>query len=330
MIANDELNGGNFRVFTRAGVLKNYFIYCILIPILIYVVGIKDNNVWMDYPTYIKYFEMASSNNAVEILLTGKDPFFQLINKPFTTIDSGFSYFLLAIASVTLFIKIRALQNSTDNFFVLFVLYCSFLLCLHDYIQIRVSLAIAICAWAIYVTRSPKWSLFLFVIAVLIHLSVILIVAFYLVYLYCSKRILILTIISSFLLPFIVFSGIIPNARIDTYVSLAASKDQYYQINIFATQPILQAMSILIIFFSKQLSKYKWSYEFCISICGVFIFYSFYKVPVFAFRLFELTMFFNVILLSKTFKRSVFIQGICFLYILVGLKNMFYGASALL
>ncbi|WP_124062152.1 EpsG family protein [Klebsiella pneumoniae] len=62
--------------------------------------------------------------------------------------------FLFTIASVTLLIKIRALQNSTNNFLILLILYSSFLLCLHDYIQIRVSLAIAICAWAIYVSKA--------------------------------------------------------------------------------------------------------------------------------------------------------------------------------
>ncbi|HFP9387035.1 TPA: EpsG family protein [Raoultella planticola] len=330
MVINNTLDGRKDKGYTRNSILANYLIYFILTPFLIYIVGIKDNHVWMDYPTYIKYFEMSAANNTLDILLSGKDPFFQLINKPFTLMNDGFEYFLFAIACVTLLIKVRALQNSTDNFLVLLILYCSFLLCLHDYIQIRVSLAIAICAWAIYLARSTKRSLFLFLVAALFHLSVSLVIIFYLVYLYCSKRILVLAIISSFLLPFIVFSGIIPNARIDTYVSLAASKDQYYQINIFATQPILQAISIITIFFSRKLSKYKWTFEFSISLAGVFIFYSFYKVPVFAFRLFELTMFFNIILLSKTFNRSIFIKGICLLYILVGLKNMFYGTSALL
>lgn len=330
MVMNNSLERRKDKIYTREGILVNYLIYFILTPILIYVVGVKDNNVWMDYPTYIKYFEMSTANSVTDILFAGKDPFFQLINKPFTLINDGFEYFLFTIASVTLLIKIRALQNSTDNFLVLLVLYCSFLLCLHDYIQIRVSLAIAICAWAIYLSGSTKRSLLLFLVAALFHLSVSLVIIFYLVYRYCSKRVLILAIISSFLLPFIVFSGSIPNARIDTYVALAASKDQYYQINIFATQPILQAISIIIIFCSKQLSKYKWTFEFCISLAGIFIFYSFYKVPVFAFRLFELTMFFNIILLSKTFNRSIFIKVICFLYILVGFKNMFYGASALL
>ncbi|HBV3602931.1 TPA: EpsG family protein [Klebsiella pneumoniae] len=330
MVVHIDTERRSTRIYTKQGILVNYLIYFILTPILIYTVGVKDKNVWMDYPTYIKYFEMSTTNTVVDIILTGKDPFFQLLNKPFTWMNDGFEYFLFTIASVTLLIKIRALQNSTNNFLILLILYSSFLLCLHDYIQIRVSLAIAICAWAIYVSKSTKRSLVLFLIAALIHLSVSLVIIFYLVYLYCSKRVLIVTIIASFFLPFIVFSGIIPNARIATYVSLAASKEQYYQINIFATQPILQAMSIIVIFFSKQLKKYKWTFEFCISLAGVFIFYSFYKVPVFAFRLFELTMFFNIILLSKSFNLSVFIKGICFLYILVGFKNMFYGASALL
>lgn len=330
MLIDNKLSGDRSTVFSKRGVLLNYLLYFILLPILVFIVGIKDTHVWMDYPTYIRYFDMSSSNSVNEIIFSGKDPFFQLLNKPFTLINNGFSYFLFSIAAVTLLIKIRALQNSTDNFLVLLILYSSFLLCLHDYIQIRVSLAIAICAWAIYVSSNIKKSLFLFIVAALIHLSVAIVIIFYLIYLYCSKRILVLAIISSFLLPFIVFSGVIPNARIDTYLSLAENKDQYYEINIFATQPILQAVSILIIYFTKRLEKYKWSFEFCISLAGVLIFYSFYKVPVFSFRLFELTMFFNIILLSKCFKRSIFIQCVCLLYILVGLKNMFYGASALL
>ncbi|HEJ9266837.1 TPA: EpsG family protein [Klebsiella oxytoca] len=330
MIIDNKLSEDRSTIFSKRSLLLNYLVYFILLPLLVFIVGIKDAHVWMDYPTYIRYFDMSASSSIKEIILSGKDPFFQLLNKPFTVINNGFAYFLFSIAALTLLIKIRALKSSTDNFLVLLILYSSFLLCLHDYIQIRVSLAIAICAWAIYVSNNIKKSLFLFLIAALIHLSVAIVIIFYLLYLYCSRRILVLAIISSFLLPFIVFSGIIPNARIDTYIALAANKDQYYEINIFATQPILQAISILIIYFSKSLAKYKWSFEFCISLAGVFIFYSFYKVPVFSFRLFELTMFFNIILLSRCFKRSVFIQCVCLLYILVGLKNMFYGASALL
>lgn len=318
------------KTISKKNLLINYFIYFFLIPFLTYLVGVKDYNVWVDYPTYWNYFEMAISNNFSDIFMLGKDPLFVMLNKPFTEVSDGFQYFLVTIAVITLIIKFSALKNSTDNPLVLFILYFSFLLCLHDYIQIRVSLAIAISAWAIYITKNKKKSILLFAIAASIHLSVLFIIIFYLIYLYASKRVLKMAIISSFVFPAILFSGLIHNARVDTYIALASNKEQYYQINVFATQPILQALSVLIIFFSSRLKDYKWSYEFSISIVGVLVFYSFSGVPVFAFRFFELTMFFNIILLSKCYNNSLLIKGVCLLYILVGIKNMFYGASALI
>ncbi len=95
MVVHNDTERRSTRIYTKQGILVNYLIYFILTPILIYTVGVKDKNVWMDYPTYIKYFEMSTTNTVVDIILTGKDPFFQLLNKPFTWMNDGFEYFYL-------------------------------------------------------------------------------------------------------------------------------------------------------------------------------------------------------------------------------------------
>ncbi|WP_411841693.1 EpsG family protein [Raoultella terrigena] len=301
-----------------------------LVPFLTYVVGDKNIYQWNDYFTYLNYYNFATDNEISNVFKQGMDPLFIILMKPFTGIQDGFSIFVIVCAYFTLTLKISALRNSTDNFFILFILYSSYLLCLHDYVQIRISLALALMAFGIYTADSRGSKFFLFLLAIFIHLTSVFIVITYIAYHFLGFRKFIILTFFSVLFPSLLSMGIISNARLSTYVELASNKEKYYQINIFSSQPILQIIGIIAISIDHKTRAYVKSYEFCMSVLGVLLFYAFSAVPVLSFRLFELTMFFYTILLSRCFKKSVVVMAISLLYVLVGLKNMFYGEMSLL
>ncbi|HDT3906317.1 EpsG family protein [Raoultella ornithinolytica] len=318
------------RSITSKEALIKYFLFLILVPFLTYVVGDKDIHQWNDYFTYLNYYNFATDNEISNVFKQGMDPLFIILMKPFTGIQDGFSVFVIVCAYFTLTLKMSALRNSTDNFFILFILYSSYLLCLHDYVQIRISLALALMAFAIYSVNSRGSKAFLFLLAAFIHLTSLFVIITYIVYHLLGFRKFIILSLFSILFPSLLSMGIISNARLSTYVELASNKEKYYQINIFSSQPILQIIGMLAIAFDRKIRDCVKTYEFGMSVLGVLLFYAFSAVPVLSFRLFELTMFFYTILLSRCFKKSVLIMLISVLYILVGLKNMFFGEMSLL
>lgn len=123
-------------------IFKNFSYYFIFIPILIFLVGLKDNSIWLDYYVYVDYFNQASASSFNEIIFSLKDPFFLIINKFFS--GFGFNVFVFFCAASTLYLKFSAFAKSTHNIIALLFLYCSLYLFLHDYIQIRIALALAL------------------------------------------------------------------------------------------------------------------------------------------------------------------------------------------
>ncbi|HBW9906957.1 TPA: hypothetical protein MFX78_02300 [Klebsiella pneumoniae] len=144
-----------------------------LTSIFTLLVGIKDPDKWADYEVYLNYFNTSRINTIHDIFVNIQDPFFVILNKPFTLVDEGFELFLLVCSAVTLTLKFLALKKSTDNFLILFILYSSYLLCLHDYIQIRIALSLAIMLFATYCVNSKLLKYSLFVVGTFIHLSVV-------------------------------------------------------------------------------------------------------------------------------------------------------------
>ena len=318
------------REMTSKEMLVKYAIFMLLVPLLTYLVGDKNIYQWNDYYTYLNYYNFASETPLSGVFKQGMDPLFIVLMKPFTFLDDGFSTFTIVCAYFTLLMKLSALRNSTENFFVLLVLYSSYILCLHDYVQIRISLALALIAFGIYTVKSRNIRYCLFLFAIFIHLTSVFVVLTYFVYKVLGVRKFIFLSLFSILFPSLLSVGIISNARLTTYIELATNKEKYYQINIFSSQPIIQIIGVLTIYFDKKLRPYSRSYEYCMSVLGIFLFYSFSAVPVLSFRLFELTLFFYTILLSRCFNKSLIMILLCILYILVGLKNMFYGEMSLL
>lgn len=112
--------------------IKSLLFVLYVVPVLTLLVGIKDPDKWADYEVYLNYFNTSRINTIHDIFVNIQDPFFVILNKPFTLVDEGFELFLLVCSAVTLTLKFLALKKSTDNFLILFILYSSYLLCLHE------------------------------------------------------------------------------------------------------------------------------------------------------------------------------------------------------
>ncbi|MEC5317849.1 EpsG family protein [Brenneria populi subsp. brevivirga] len=311
-------------------IIPFFLLYMVIVPFFTYLVGYKDLDNWIDNPTYQNYFFLAQYNNVIEIIKNGVDPLFLMLMRPFTVIKDGYGLFLLICAYVTLNLKFIGLRRSTNNFPILLVLYASYLLCLHDYVQIRIALSMAFVTLGIYLSKTKKSLFIFFIVAILVHVTSLFVILPFLFYKKFGAKSCVLLIAFSFFLPMLFFSGLIKNARLETYIELAKYKEQYATANVFASQPILQMFGLIYIYINSKLRKYTTQYEYIFSVLGVLCFYLFIQVPVLSFRLFELTMFFYIIILSRLFFSSKVIMLICLLYVFVGLKNMFYGTSALI
>ncbi|HCI5986033.1 TPA: EpsG family protein [Klebsiella quasipneumoniae subsp. quasipneumoniae] len=295
------------------------------------VVGFKNFYIWRDVDTYWAYYDFAYFYNVSYIFSNVQDPIFTILIKPFVHSgrNEGFHLFLIVIAFVTIALKLISMYKRCQNFYIFLLLYCSYLLFLHDYVQIRVALALGVFVLALYCADSKIIKALLFVVACLIHLSCILLVLFYYAFRILGPKKIIKLLPFALIIPSIVFSGVIPVERITTYINMLGNEKKFDQINLLSTLPILQIIGLLVIYFSKSIKDLSNKFEFSISALGVILFYSLHMIPVFAFRFFEMTNLFFIILLSDGFKKSLYLKLVFVLYILIGLKNSFYGESSL-
>ncbi|MCF6656085.1 EpsG family protein [Raoultella ornithinolytica] len=310
--------------------IKSLLFVLYVVPVLALLVGIKDPDKWADYEVYLNYFNTSRINTIHDIFVNIQDPFFVILNKPFTLVDEGFELFLLVCSAVTLTLKFLALKKSTDNFLILFILYSSYLLCLHDYIQIRIALSLAIMLFATYCVNSKLLKYSLFAAGTFIHLSVGIIVMVYVFdRMFKEKRLyFFLFVIVGVIFTQLISLGIIGGHRAELYAELARNKISYYDMNVFTTLPILQSVGLLYMFF-----KYKnkaLNFEFYMALFGVIIFYLLHSIPVIASRTFDITMVFYLILLSRYFKTDRVLKILSILMFLVEVKKLFYSESALL
>ncbi len=309
----------SFKGYLRFVFIITYVLICA------YLVGTKDYNIWKDYYVYWNYFINAQANSVSNIFYNIQDPFFVLTIKPFTLQTNGFSNFLLLCAIITLSIKFFAISKATKNIYVFTLLYSSYLLCLHEYIQIRIALSLAIfCLGAYVASNKPSLRIIIFFIAILFHLSVIVPI---LVFFSVNSRLIGFKKFFMFspiilAVPTLIFSGILNINRVNSYI-LLQSQGVGDQINIFSTLPFIQLCCLAFIFLNKKTKEHVFTFEYAMSFCGVAIFYSMLSIPVLALRYFEICNLFFLILLSKVYRKSLFFFACISVYLIIGIKN--YG-----
>lgn len=293
-----------------------YVIFCV------YMVGIKDPTIWKDYSVYLKYFNDAE-NSIYYIITNIQDPLFVLLMHFFTGLSNGFDIFLMFCAIVTLSLKFYAVSKATERFFIFIILYSSYLLCLHDYIQIRIALALSIFCFALYVCNGGL-KVFLFSVSVFFHLSLIVPLMVY--YLLRSKTVGYSRIFWSgpviIAISLLVQRGAFFISRVEQYLELQ-KEGVGVDINMYSVLPFFQLIIVILVFFNKKYSAYKYTFEYVMAYVGVIIFYSTLSIPAVALRYFEISNFFFIILLSRLFFKSYYFIIIFLMYIVVGVKN--YG-----
>lgn len=291
--------------------------------------GFKSPLIWQDLQTYQNYYEYGVVYNSIQIYENVQDPLFTMVNRFFSSLGLSFEFTILLICFLTLFLKLFSLDEASNRFYPLLLLYLSNLYILHDYIQIRVALAIALALCAIYLIKNKYLRLLFFVASFGIHASIIIIIVAYYSRVYSLKNrfnfLISLTLIVIFSILFVYFSksGFFIDNRAEYYLN-----NDKFSINTFTPRPILQAVGVFFILFY---SKYKISFEVYVAVIGVIVFYSTLSMsPVVASRFFDITSLFFLIALSKVYKNNIVLFSLFILTFLVGLYHLFISPSAYL
>lgn len=280
------------------------YVLLLYILICVYFVGTKSISTWGDYEVYKNYYHNAITFDVTDIILNVQDPAFVLFMKFFTGSRYGFENFLLFIAFLTLFLKMFSVFRRVDKIYIFILLYSSYYLCLHDYIQVRISFALALVCVGMYVFPGRKISLLFIITGCFVHLSTIIPVAIY----YISNRSENAYKRLYLLIPFIIivplgFSyGYLSYYRIDRYLNYYSElndKKGGVLHNMPLLIPMLQAIGLAYIYIREKTRGYIYTFEYAVSYVGILIYYSCISMPVIAIRVFDISTFFFIILISK-------------------------------
>lgn len=302
----------------------------LLIPILSYLGGEKNYQIWLDSLTYETYYDYGRYYDFSYIFHNIQDPLFTFFNRISYLWGFNFEEFCFLCAFITITLKLISFQRATHNFFALILLYISYLFILHDYIQIRVALALSFVVLAIYVLRNKYIKALVLLFSLMLHFSVVLVLISYysknfaLKNKWCLGLVLISTLLLGFLFSHLSLSGVISDGRAEYYLTT-----DKFSISLFTPRPILQLLTLFLIYF--KFGKSQFNFEFYISCIGVIIFYELVVLsPVIASRFFDITSLFFIILLSRLYKKNVYLFLMFFLNIFVGIYHLFLSPSAYL
>ena len=309
---------------SKRSFLESYVFYGLIFPILVFLVGIKDPNLWLDYNVYKWYYDQSINNSVLEIIYNVQDPLFTLYNKIFSSLNLSFDVFILLLAFTTLFLKFWGFRNSTESFYVLLVLYSSLIIGLHDYTQVRVGFALGVLIFSIYYLRSNFFRFILISASIFLHASVIIVILPY-IYYYIFKnntKMMIVYILSTSSIFYFSLKILSEWSRFTQYL------DNFTYYNFFASIPLLQSMTLIYLF--CRYKKESISFEYYVSLSGVCAYYFLFLTPAAATRYMEVGSVFFIILLSKYFKKDDIIKLICLLIFIINIYNLFVKPNSFL
>ncbi|EJB8413272.1 MULTISPECIES: EpsG family protein [Acinetobacter] len=167
---------------------SKFLIFITLILFLAYFGALNISKISLDYEVYNSYFNSLSNISFIEVL-SYPDPLFWLFAKFFNFIFGGedfFNYFFIIFLSV--FLKIFIANNNVEKFLIPIFLYLIFsrYLILHDYTQIRASIAIGIntLIFLDFINKGKisKFNVFLLISTCFIHFSSVVFLPLYFIY----------------------------------------------------------------------------------------------------------------------------------------------------
>jgi len=306
----------------RRVVFEAYLFYGLILPMLVFLVGIKDPNLWLDYSVYSWYYDQAKNNDVIYIIQNIQDPIFTLFNKIFTNFGLEFPTFCVILAICTLYLKFIGLRRSTSNFYVLLVLYSSLILCLQDYTQVRVAFALAVLIFTVYFLKNIKLKIIFLLTSIFLHASVVIVVVAFLFNIFFKKNIKMMFIYFTSLSLFFYGSLKILNewSRFNQYL------DNYTYYNIFASIPLVQAFTLIYLLYRYR--KESIDFEYYVTLSGIAAYY--FLTPAAATRYMEVCSVFFIIMLSKYFRKDDVIKLVCLLIFVLNLYNLFIKPNSFL
>ena len=291
------------------------------------IAGLKLAGPAPDYRNYEAQY-LIDSVSPFAFIWQASDPLYHSVSRIAALLGARFELFVILLATCTCAFKATALSRTDGNRLVLLFMYGSYLFWLHDYVQIRIALALAFGLFGIYTETRFRY-LFL-LIATLIHSSFLLIVVAYILIFVGTKRPVIAVAagvaFTALLLTQDVFGQIL--RRVNEYQDLT-TQGRFNEINIFSLMPIVMLASLTVALFDLRRLGGRYQ-EVILTGIGLASFYAFSGTPVFAFRTMELFMPFYLVLMSRLWVSNNFIKVLSFAYIVVGLRAVFFSVDPLI
>lgn len=291
------------------------------------VAGYKLLGLSADYLNYEAQY-VSDAITPWRFVLEDNDPIYHSLGKLSATLGFPFSTFVLFLAAATCSIKGAALFHTQSNRIVLLALYASYLFWLHDYVQIRIALALALGLYGFYVDTRLRYVLF--GLAALVHMSFAIVVAAYIAIVLGTRRPVWAVVIGAVSAVLVVTQNFLQSAiqRVKEYQNLTA-QGQFSDINVFSLMPIIMSLSVLIGLLHFKETPRDQRQELYLSILGIVAFYGLSSTPVFAFRTMELFMPFYLIFTARLFDRSHIAKVLVLAYIIVGLRVSLFSDDPL-
>jgi EpsG family len=243
----------------------------------------------------------------------------------------SFAAFGTLWALAAILIKLTALRQQRLDIAVLLLLYSSYLFWLHDYVQIRFSLALAMLLYAIY-GRLPWLRALLLLAAPLAHVAVLVATAVYSAVRWPRIAALVVVIAAglAFVLPAVqnaIFD--LALASVDVYLELMA-QGQMDSLNPWAVMPLLQTATLIAMLPSYARLGPPGRREYAMAVIGSLSFYALWAWPVFAFRFHEMFIVFFIVLCARLWKASLVVRILIVAYAFIGVRTVFISQGALL
>jgi EpsG family len=297
--------------------------------ILAGVAGVKPIGVSPDDDNYRIMFDSASGESWIELLST-RDAWFYVGSALFAQWGLGFTTFGIAWALATVALKLAALQHLRLNMTVLLLLYLSYEYWLHDYVQVRFGLALAMFLYAIYGRHPPmRWLMLL--TAPFAHVTVVVAMAGYAAARWPARAMVVAGVSAVLTVALNRGDWLISAAmaNVDVYLELMAD-GRMDQLNPLALMPMFQTLILLAMLPAYKRMDLPERLEFKLAVVGSVSFYALMQWPVFAFRFHEMFIVFFLLLCARMWNRSLLIKPLVLIYMLIGVRTVFLAQESLL
>ena len=316
--------------------------FYILTLVLIIFVGFRDGSFLPDYSNYLDLFKSYSESRFSILHFSFNDgliePSFQLICFIAYKISDSSIFLFLIYAALSIIIKFKAINElSSLLLYSIFIYLCNFFI-LHDLIQIRAGVAAGFALLSIKSAFDKDLKAFLiyYILAIFFHQTAIIVgLLFFLDGNKFNKKVWVFIIPLVYLIHFMgfAFSNLIAKIPVD-YVQLKYSQYEVlrensyvFETNIFNTIQLIRILvCYLLIYYYDRIIQYNKYFNILLKsfIVGISSFVLFANYHVYAYRISELFLYSEIILIPlfvKVYPKSIVFRiipiliGLAFAYI---------------